>query len=55
MCIRRDGKTFNHQTLEAICLVAVERVPKGERVTDVILQRKAIIAGGRLKEFSKER
>lgn len=35
-CMKRDGRTFDHQTLEAIRLMAVERVREGERASDVI-------------------
>jgi transposase len=34
--MKRDGRTFDHQTLEAIRLMAVERVREGERPADVI-------------------
>ena len=34
--MRRDGRSFDHQTLEAIRLMAVERVREGESATDVI-------------------
>lgn len=34
--MKRDGRTFDHQTLEAIRLMAVERVRDGERASDVI-------------------
>lgn len=35
-CMKRDGRTFDHQTLEAIRLMAIERVREGERPADVI-------------------
>lgn len=34
--MKRDGRTFDHQTLEAIRLMAVERVREGEHPADVI-------------------
>ncbi len=34
--VKRDGRTFDHQTLEAIRLMAIERVREGERPADVI-------------------
>jgi transposase len=34
--VKRDGRSFDHQTLEAIRLMAVERVREGERAADVI-------------------
>lgn len=34
--MKRDGRAFDHQTLEAIRLMAVERVREGERASDVI-------------------
>ena len=34
--MRRDGRTFDHQTLESIRLMAVERVCEGERPSSVI-------------------
>ncbi len=34
--MKRDGRTFDHQTLEAIRLMAIERVREGERPADVI-------------------
>ena len=34
--MKRDGRTFDHQTLEKIRLMAVERVREGERASDVI-------------------
>ena len=34
--VKRDGRTFDHQTLEAIRLMAIERVRKGERPAEVI-------------------
>ena len=34
--MKRDGRSFDHQTLEAIRLMAVERVREGEAATDVI-------------------
>lgn len=34
--MKRDGRTFDHQTLEAIRLMAVERVRDGERASDVM-------------------
>src|SRR5450756_193758 len=35
-CMKRDGRTLDHKTLEAIRLMAVERVREGERAADVI-------------------
>ena len=35
-CMKRDGRTFDHQTLEAIRLMAVERVREGEAASEVI-------------------
>ena len=34
--MKRDGRTFDHQTLEAIRLMAVERVREGEPAAAVI-------------------
>ena len=34
--VKRDGRTFDHQTLEAIRLMAVERVRDGEPASEVI-------------------
>lgn len=34
--MKRDGRTFDHQTLEKIRVMAVERVRKGESASDVI-------------------
>jgi transposase len=34
--VKRDGRSFDHQTLEQIRLMAVERVREGERAADVI-------------------
>ena len=34
--MRRDGRKFDHQTLEEIRLMAIERVREGERPCDVI-------------------
>ena len=34
--MKRDGRTLNHQTLETIRLMAVERVREGERAAEVI-------------------
>lgn len=34
--MRRDGRTFDHQTLEAIRLMAIERVREGEAPSGVI-------------------
>ena len=36
LLMKRDGRSFDHQTLEAIRLMAVERVREGESATDVI-------------------
>ncbi len=36
LSMKRDGRTFDHQTLEAIRLMAVERVREGERASEVI-------------------
>lgn len=35
-CVKRDGRTFDHQVLEAIRLMAIERVREGERPSEVI-------------------
>ena len=34
--MKRDGRSFDHQTLEAIRLMAVERVREGEPAAEVI-------------------
>ena len=34
--MKRDGRGFDHQTLEAIRLMAVERVRGGERPSSVV-------------------
>ena len=34
--MKRDGRTFDHETLEAIRLMAVERVRDGEPAAEVI-------------------
>jgi transposase len=34
--MKRDGRTLDHQTLEAIRMMAIERVREGERPADVI-------------------
>jgi transposase len=34
--MKRDGRTFDHQTLEEIRLMAIERVREGEPPSDVI-------------------
>ena len=34
--MKRDGRTFDHQTLEAIQLIAIQRVREGEHPADVI-------------------
>ena len=34
--MKRDGRTLDHQTLEAIRLMAIERVREGERAAEVI-------------------
>lgn len=34
--MKRDGRTFDHQMLEKIRLMAVERVRKGEPASEVI-------------------
>jgi transposase len=34
--MKRDGRTFDHQTLEAIRLMAIERIREGEAPADVI-------------------
>jgi DNA invertase Pin-like site-specific DNA recombinase len=34
--MKRDGRTFDHQTREAIRMMAVERVREGEHPADVI-------------------
>jgi transposase len=36
LCMKRDGRTLDHQTLEVIRLMAVERVREGERAAEVI-------------------
>ena len=36
LSMKRDGRTFDHKTLEEIRLMAVERVREGERAADVI-------------------
>ena len=36
LCMKRDGRTLDHQTLETIRLMAVERVREGERASEVI-------------------
>lgn len=36
LCMKRDGRTLDHQTLEAIRLMAIERVREGERAAEVI-------------------
>ena len=36
LCMKRDGRTLDHQTLETIRLMAVERVREGERAAEVI-------------------
>src|SRR4249919_4363584 len=36
LCMKRDGRTLNHQTLETIRLMAIERVREGERPSEVI-------------------
>jgi transposase len=36
LLMKRDGRSFDHQTLEAIRLMAVERVREGEPATEVI-------------------
>jgi hypothetical protein len=35
--MRRDGRSFDHKTLESIRLMAVERVREGERASSVIV------------------
>lgn len=35
-CMKRDGRTFDHQTLEQIRLMAIERVREGEPASEVI-------------------
>lgn len=35
-CMKRDGRTFDHKTLEEIRLMAVERVREGEPASEVI-------------------
>lgn len=35
--MRRDGRTFDHKTLESIRLVAVERVREGQPASFVIV------------------
>jgi len=34
--MKRDGRKFDHQTLEEIRLMAIERVRDGERASEVI-------------------
>jgi transposase len=36
LCMKRDGRTLDHQTLETIRQMAVERVREGERAAEVI-------------------
>src|SRR4051812_29527931 len=36
ICMKRDGRTLDHQTLETIRLMAIERVREGERPSEVI-------------------
>src|SRR5512144_2348021 len=36
LCMKRDGRTLDHQTLETIRLMAIERVCEGERPSEVI-------------------
>ena len=36
LCMKRDGRTLDHRTLEAIRLMAIERVREGERPSEVI-------------------
>lgn len=36
LCMKRDGRTLDHQTLETIRVMAVERVREGERASEVI-------------------
>lgn len=36
LCMKRDGRTLDHQTLEAIRLMAVDRIREGERASEVI-------------------
>ena len=36
LCMKRDGRSLDHQTLETIRLMAVERVREGERAAEVI-------------------
>lgn len=36
LCMKRDGRTLDRQTLEAIRLMAIERVREGERASEVI-------------------
>ena len=36
LCMKRDGRTLDHQTLETIRLMAIERVREGERPSEVI-------------------
>ncbi len=35
-CMKRDGRTFDHQTLEEIRLMAIERIREGARPSEVI-------------------
>src|SRR5438045_2005947 len=35
-CMKRDGRTLDHQTLETIRLMAIERVREGERPSEEI-------------------
>ncbi len=35
-CMKRDGRKLDHQTLEAIRLMAIERIREGERASEVI-------------------
>jgi hypothetical protein len=34
--MKRDGRTFDHQTLEAIRMMSIERVRQGESPADVM-------------------
>lgn len=36
LCMKRDGRTLDHRTLEAIRLMAVDRIREGERASEVI-------------------
>jgi hypothetical protein len=47
-CMKRDGRTLDHQTLETIRLMAIERVREGERPSEAIEAYGCRIASGRM-------